>query len=258
MRKKKVISIFVAMLMLLGIVQHSAQAQPPFVVACPEYPPWRMAFEDGGFGGIDIELIQILAKRMGLPLVVEEMPWHRAIYMLETGEVDMLSNVFKTPARERFLHFLDPPYRSQSRVAFYVLKGKEHQIARYEDLRYLHIGTIKDILYFPRFDTDRKLDKKPVMAELQNPTKLLRGHIDTFIESEVAGDWTLKQAGLQDRIGKADYSFAVKRPVCLALSKRSRHAGRLTEFNRTLRELVRKGVVDQLIDKYLGRKTPEP
>ncbi|WP_147822296.1 substrate-binding periplasmic protein [Salidesulfovibrio onnuriiensis] len=254
----KTVCLLAATMAWLAAAHFPVQAQPPLVVACPDYPPWRMALEDGSFGGIDIELIQLIAERMKLPLVVERMPWHRAMYMLETGDADMLSNVFKTPARERFLHFLSPPYRTRSRVVFYVPKGKEHRIATYGDLGLLRVGTIKNVLYFPQFDADKALDKQPVMAELQNPRKLLDGHIDTYVETEVAGDWTLMQAKLSNRIDKADYHYELERPVYLVLSRHSRHADRLEEFNRTLRSLIGEGVVERLVDKYLEREGLDP
>ncbi len=253
MQKKQIVTTILTFTFAAILMSLPAQAQRPLIVACPEYPPWKIIHEDGTFGGIDIELIREIAKRLELPVVFQEMTWHRAVYMLKTGEVDMLSNMFKSAEREKFVHFLAPPYRRESRVAFYVPKGEEKRIRRYEDLLRLRIGTIKGILYFPRFDKDTRLDKKPVMAELQNPTKLLHGHIDTFVETEVAGDWTIKQSGLSGKIVKAEYIHVKKKPVYLVLSKNSPYSTLLDDFNLTLKNLIQEGTVQRIIDRHCSK-----
>jgi len=216
-------------------------------------PPWKTLDENGNVGGIDIEFLHLVAKRMHLDVEFVHLPFKRGLKMLEHGNVDLMVGVLHRPEREAFAHFLMPPYKNKTNKALYVLRGNEDWITEYEDMHSLRIGTQLGGKYFPRFDTDKSISKSSVKSFELNIKMLLAGRIDAFITTEAAGDYRLARSGLADSITKARYVYHNEQDVCMVLSKRSSHAPRLAEFNNVMRELVEGGMFEQVKKEYISR-----
>lgn len=219
-------------------------------VAFSELPPWKVILPDGTPGGIDIELLRMLAEKMECRLKFVNLPFKRGLKMLEHGEMDIMIGVLKRPDRETYLHFLQPAYKNESNKAFFVLKGRERLIKRYEDLRPMTIGTQLGVCYFPRFDQDTNLQKHPLKTGEQHINMLLAGRIDAFIMTESTGEYSLAKQDLDRTIAKADYVHREEQEVYVVLSKKSPQAHRLSEFNRALAELVESGAMPTLKERF--------
>lgn len=224
----------------------AAAGQDVLHVSFTRFPPWKIELEDGGYGGIDIELLKLVADRMDLELDIETYPWKRGLRMLETGEVDVVTSLLRRPDREKFAHFIEPPYVRQTNKAFYVLKGNERLVTRYENLANLRVGTFVGLKYFERFDNDQSLNKVPAREVDQIFDQLLQGRVETLIYTEAAGDFRLRQMGLEDEIVKAAYVYKKPQDVYFALSRKSMLAQRLDEFSRVLGDLVSEGAVERI------------
>jgi len=59
-------------------------------------------------GGLIVELMEELFKRIGQPLRMELCPWKRCIYMVQNQKADGLMLTVKTPEREKFAYFPEP------------------------------------------------------------------------------------------------------------------------------------------------------
>lgn len=206
-------------------------------VSFHDLAPWRLKLDNGEIEGIDIEFIKTLAERMKLKIEFVEVPIQRGFLMLKNGELDIGPGVLKTPEREEFLYFIEPPYKLYSNKAFYVLKGKENTILKYEDLYKLTIGT-NPAKFFKPFDDDPKLKKEEAFNAKLNIDKLLAKRIDTYIWTEATGDFLLAEMNLGEKIVKAKFLYKEKNPVYMVLSKNSPLASRRNEFNNTMKLLV--------------------
>lgn len=236
--------VIVVALVLLPGMSHAQKDE--LRVGFSEHPPWKMLDKHGEPTGIDIELLRMLAQRMGLALSFHHYPFKRGLRMLELGDIDMMTGVLHRQERERYLHFLVPPYKTRSSKVFYVKKGREKSITCYEDLLSLKVGTGLGANYFPRFDSDDRIDKYPVNAADLNLRMLLAGRIDTFVMTESSGDYRIAAFGLRGEVTKAEFAHRESQGVYLVLSKSSRFADRLDEMEGVLAELIRAGVHDQL------------
>ncbi len=76
------------------------------------------------YSGIDVDIIKEIARRLNLKVTYNEGSWKRCLVMLENGSSDILSSVLKTPEREEYMYFVEPPYITHSPTAFYLKKGK--------------------------------------------------------------------------------------------------------------------------------------
>ncbi len=53
------------------------------------FPPYEMTTDDGGFEGIDVEVAEAIAKKLGLELVVDDMAFNNALLAVQNGESDI-------------------------------------------------------------------------------------------------------------------------------------------------------------------------
>lgn len=221
-------------------------------VSFNSFPPWKALDENGDPDGIEVAFIKLLAKRLSLDIAFIPLPFKRGLKMLEYGEVDAMIGVLRRPDRQAYAYFLEPPYQNKTHKAFYVLKGKEASITRYENLHSLVIGTQLGSKYFPRFDSDTAIQKVAVSDTGLNIKMLLAGRIDAFIATETLGDYRISRLGLTNRIGKARYVYRKKQDVYIALARCSPLANRLAEFNNAMRNLVEQGEFERIKNEFLS------
>ena len=55
-----------------------------------EFPPYEMTTDAGGFEGIDVEVAQAIAGKLGLELVVDDMGFDAALLAAQNGQSDMV------------------------------------------------------------------------------------------------------------------------------------------------------------------------
>ncbi len=53
------------------------------------FPPYEMTTDDGGFEGIDVEVAEAIAKKLGLELVVDDMSFTAALIAVQEGQSDI-------------------------------------------------------------------------------------------------------------------------------------------------------------------------
>lgn len=242
---------FLSALLFFLLLSLPAPAGPNTLkVAFSEHEPWKILDRNGRPDGIDIRLLRTMAEEMGLELRFAHYPFKRGLKMLETGEIDLMVGVLRRPDREAYLHFIEPPYKNSSNKAFFVRKGDEGRIRTYEDLYSLRIGTGLGAKYFPRFDHDRFIDKHPVSDPDLNIRMLLAERVDAFVMTESTGEFRVAQQGKLDEISKAEYVHRESQGVYMVLSKSSRLAGRIGEFNQTMRKLVEAGAMDAIKQRF--------
>lgn len=96
--------------LVLGLLASLAwgQSHPAFKVVAEPYPPYEF-IEDGRAVGWDLEMVERAAKRAGLTLVYEFVPWARAEAMVRMGTADAIMSLRRTPEREAFLWFGTTP-----------------------------------------------------------------------------------------------------------------------------------------------------
>jgi polar amino acid transport system substrate-binding protein len=212
--------------------------------------PWKMG-DKGNERGVDIEFMQLLAKRMGVHVEFVHVPFVRGLEYMRSGSIDLMTGVLFSEGRAAYMDYINPPYDTHSNVAFYVRKGEADRIQRYEDLYGLRIGTTSGSKFFPRFDNDLKLKKRMVYRSSLNLMKLREGRIDTAIVSETLGDYLLKKMELEGVLEKAKFIYKKENMVFMAISKKSRFASRIDEFEIHMRHLIQTKEREKIKTRYL-------
>ena len=76
-----------------------------------DYAPFSFVDANGNAAGFSNELFQLAASKIGLRYrFAAGQTWDVLLQQTHTGQVDVLTCLWKTPERERFLRFVPPPY----------------------------------------------------------------------------------------------------------------------------------------------------
>ena len=72
------------------------------------FPPYEMTTDDGGFEGIDVEVADAIAQKLGLELVVDDMAFNAALTAVQTGQSDIaMAGITVTDERLEVMDFSD-------------------------------------------------------------------------------------------------------------------------------------------------------
>jgi len=198
-----------------------------------------------------VALLDDISKRMGFKVKFVEVSFHRGLYMLDNGDVDIMPGLFKRKDREEKYLYVETPYRYE-RTSFLVLRDGP-KIDSYEDLRGLTIGTLEEVKYFNRFDSDDTLIKKPVLSDKLNMRKLMEGRIDCLILAGEVAKQNIAMAGGEKSIVQAAFQPRKNDGVYLVFSRRSPNKDLVEGLNKTLSSMDKEGELNRLYQRYFGQ-----
>ncbi len=208
------------------------------------FPPYEY-YEGEKIVGIDAEIADAVAKKLGLTLKIEDMEFDSIITAVSMGKVDMgLAGMTVTEERKQNVNFSDT-YATGVQV---VIVTEDSDIASIDDLANgkkigVQLATTGDIYCCDDFGTDNveKYNKgnDAVMA-------LISGKIDAVvIDNEPAKSYVAANTGL--KILDTEY---VTEDYAAALNKEN--TALLEAVNKALAELKADGTLDAIIGKYIS------
>jgi polar amino acid transport system substrate-binding protein len=245
------IPVALILLVLLGGRLVSAE-QAKLTVAFEHWPPMKIV-EGGSFGGIDAAILREIANRLDIEFEFEMCSWSRCIELIRSGHADLITSIAKTPDREEFMYFIEPPHNTKLDIAFYIQKGSGDTIKEYEDLYRSPIGVIMGSVYFEKFDADLDIIK----LEVSNEEGLLRilegGRVELIIGMEINMDYLIALKGMRERIEKAPYRITIESPSYMAVSKNSPFLATVAApLSAVVSQMVETGEIENIENKVLG------
>ncbi|WP_336988205.1 substrate-binding periplasmic protein [Aeromonas hydrophila] len=88
------------------------QAKPGLSVAWSHWPPFSYINPQGTLDGLDVTLTRQILSKAGLEPHFRNLPWARAIHLLELQQLDVAMGALDTPERRAFARFSVPYRRS--------------------------------------------------------------------------------------------------------------------------------------------------
>lgn len=211
-------------------------------------PPYRIvsrALGDEGHSGIYVDILRALAAETGLRPHFIEAPFARGFPMMRAGEADIMLGPNRTPEREAYLLYLDPPLPAERKI--FITRPQGPRIARYEDLRGLRIAVLRGARYASRFDGNATLEKIPV-ADYDAALRLLGGErVDAAIMPEQQARWLLRWQQLNWPLSPYRIEGS---PSYIVLSRASPLVTRAAELEAALRRLQDKGEIARILQLY--------
>ena len=242
---KKFFAMLLAVCMMLGAA--SALADTLTMGTNASFPPYEY-YEDGKIVGIDAEIAQAIADKLGMDLVIEDMEFKAIIPAVTTGKIDFgMAGMTVTEERLQSVNFSET-YATGVQA---IIVKEDSEIATVGDLYAeganwkigVQDATTGDIYCTDDFGEDR-VSKFPVGADAVEALKT--GKVDcVIIDNEPAKAYVAMNDGLkilETEYVTEDYAIAV------ALDNEEL----LGKINGALTELIEDGTVQSIIDKYIS------
>jgi polar amino acid transport system substrate-binding protein len=255
-----------ALLAMVLMTVISAFAQPSLAaekvrVRVTEFAP-NYFQKDGQWTGLDVELAAAVVTEAGFIPEFVDLPWSRALSYLQSGQLDMMTNLSRSPDREVFLHFIGPERLSRRRLVV----RKENAGLKIESLDDLPrvasaarmpFGIQSNAKYSEAFDARlagdpdfaRHFDKVSVGALL--PNKVVNRHNLGFFEDENYVVHQLKHSPDFQTLALHPYVLSAE-PVYFGLSKHLAPSTR-DKLDAALQKLEKNGTLARIREKWGGR-----
>ena len=251
---KKIIAIILTALLLLSMVACSGgndgmtlEKGKLIMSTNAEFPPYEMTTDDGGFAGIDIEIAEAIAEKLGLELVIDDMDFDGALLAVQQGKSDMvMAGVTVNEKRLKVMDFSDS-YATGVQVVIV----KEGSDVTMDNLGDKMIGTQRGTTgYIYASDTPENggYGEDHVVAYDSGITAvqaLMNGQVDAvIIDNAPAQEFVKANPGLTILEGE----WAVE-DYAIGFAKGNTELKEAV--NKALAELTADGTIQKIIDKYI-------
>ncbi|MEY8260164.1 transporter substrate-binding domain-containing protein [Oscillospiraceae bacterium 50-60] len=213
------------------------------------FPPYEMTTDAGGFEGIDVEVADAIAKKLGLELVVDDMSFDAALTAVQTGQSDIaMAGITVNPERQEVMDFSDS-YATGVQV---IIVKEDSPIATVDDLASAEmIGTQKattGYIYCSYTPENGGYGEDHVTAFETGALAvmaLVNGQVDAVvIDNEPAKSFVAENEGLKI----LDTEFAVED---YAIGFAKGNTALLEAVNAAMAELKADGTFQGIVDKYI-------
>ena len=207
-----------------------------------QFPPYEMVADDGSLEGIDIEVAGLIADKLGLELVVDDMDFDGSLLAVQNGKSDMvMAGVTADEEREKVMDFSDS-YANGIQVVI-VKEGSDVTLDNLgEQLIGVQRGTTSNIYCVDDFGEDQVVAYDDGAVAVQS---LMNGQVDcVVIDNAPAKAYVAANEGLTI----LDTEYANEN---YAIGVNEGNTELLDAINGALQELTEAGEVQKVIDKYI-------
>ena len=207
-----------------------------------EFPPYEMTTDDGGFEGIDIEIAQAIADKLGLELVIDDMGFDAAMQAVQNGQSDIcMAGLTVDEDRLKVMDF-SVSYATGKQVVIV----KEGSDVTLDNLGEKLIGTQKattsNIYCSDDYGEDHVVGYDSSITAVQ---ALLNGQVDCVVVDDAPAQELVKANPglviLGTEYVTEDYAIAVDKG----------NTQLLNAINEALNALIADGTVQNIINKYI-------
>lgn len=232
---------------LFACLGQTAGAEPLRIVSEPWAP--YIYEEDGQLTGLDYETSAILFERLGIEVQWNLMPWKRCLLELESGQADAVLDIFHIPEREAQMAFSSEPLSEVEFVLFYA-RQRPYPFQRLTDLQGLKVGISPGYWYANRaFRTSPLFTREPAPTHEANFGKLVRDRVDLVVNDRRAGQFLVRQMGLEEQIGQ--HSRVISRDLLYMAFRRQENLDGLAErFGAELKRFKQEPAYTRLLARY--------
>lgn len=232
---------------LSAAVSVGAVGAGEIVLACNEFPPFKMEKSDSGLPGFDVEFLTAAFAGSGTTLKIVYQPWMRALQSARTGKVDGLCSCSHTREREDFLVFSDPLGQASSGL-FSVDDMGQPEITSLQDIGSKIVGVIRGYNLVGKLEAAKAREIVRVSSEIQGLQMLLHGRLDYYYSYEAPSRFYLKRL---ETVRTVKYHEISNTPYYSCLSRNSPGVeDRIRTLNAGLRRIRADGTNDAILAKY--------
>lgn len=241
---KRIIALALALTFCLALTACGGKKDDNKLVMATNasFPPYEYV-EGGNFAGIDVEIAQAIADKLGMELDIQDVDFGSIIAGVQTGKYDMgMAGMTVTDERLEQVNFTST-YATGIQS---VIVKKKGDIKSIDDLKGAKIGvqesTTGDIYATDDYGADNVIEYKVGNDAVQ---ALKTGKVDAvIIDNQPALSYVKDNKGL--KILKTPY-VEEKYAICIA----KENEDLLKKVNDALEVLIKDGTVQKILDKYI-------
>ncbi len=216
--------------------------------------PPHMYIRDNRPHGPLVTIIETAAANLGYRVEWRFRTFQKSVRGLMDGETDIVPRLYRTEARERFVHYLGPVSRETKTVRFIVPEEYADRIRTYEDLAQRSIGLKEDGHYFNRLDEDPSLRKLTATGDNDLALMFKNGRIDTI----AVYDHEIMEAALKSlnvsSYAHARFKVSEKTGIYYALSRKSPLQALSGPLSKQLSGMLKDGTIDRIYARFAPRR----
>jgi len=223
-----------------------------------DFPPFSFTDQNNQLKGIDVEMAQEMAKRLGIKAEITLVPWKRLLHLTKQGDVFGSFSLFRTPEREAFALYTYPIHYSTHKL--FTRKGNDIKFDALKDLYGKRVGIEAGFAISNEFDAARAKGDIDVVEFFNFEDafrRILRGGIDAFVGNELVIKY--KIAGRYSKVKNISDITSLPKPVkesrsaFFVLSKKFPLENK-AKWQATIIEIFKQmeedGFTDRVIQKY--------
>lgn len=244
-------SVLAASALLAPSLQATAPPSRRLLLVNAEYPPFVMSPGDAQGPGMDIDIAREAMRRSGYAIDVELVPWRRALHMLEHGQADLTTTISLSGDRSRYLRF-SIGYREAVQYRFYSRRGASVALERLDQLNGISLGLTSGFFY-PQAIREAPGVRIHEGKDLATTVQMLQAsRTDLIVVNHLAGAWTIRRLGLEDKLQRLPFVYSSGSPTYMAFS-RVRHPddAALEAMDRGLKQMLADGALKRIESRYL-------
>ena len=214
------------------------------------FAPFEFENKDGERVGIDLELLEAIAKEEGFKYEIDAVGFDAAMASVENGQSDgMIAGMSITDERKEKYDFSDPYYTSK--VCFATEKGSD--IEKLEDLKgknvVAKVGTV-GANYAEEMSKKYDFDVKQVESSAMMYQEVTSGNAAACFEDYPVMNYEITENGQKLEVPfisdeGSEYGFAVLK---------GENSELIDMFNSGLKKIKDNGKYQEIIDKYAKEK----
>ncbi|HEL1761556.1 TPA: ABC transporter substrate-binding protein/permease [Streptococcus suis] len=215
------------------------------------YAPFEFKDSDQIYKGLDVDIINEVAKRSGWTMNQSFPGFDAAVNAVQAGSADaLMAGTTITEARKKVFTFSDPYFDTKIVIA----TTKANTISSYEDLKGKTVG-VKNGTAAQNF-LDENKDKYGYNVKTFDTGDLMynslsAGAVDAVMDDEAVIQYAIQQGQdlSIDIEGEAIGSFG------FSVKKGSQYEYLVEDFNKALAEMKKDGTYETIMNKWLGAST---
>ncbi|TCD46253.1 ABC transporter permease subunit [Streptococcus sp. X16XC17] len=249
--KKKLLMLMATVLPLFFIFTGVKADDTIDIVFDSTYAPFEFKDSDQIYKGLDVDIINEVAKRSGWTTNQNFPGFDAAVNAVQSGQADaLMAGTTITEARKKVFTFSDPYFDTSIVIA----TTKKNPVTSYKDLKDKTVG-VKNGTAAQAFLDEKKSEYGYTVKNFDTGdtmyNSLSTGAVDAVMDDEAVIQYAIQQGQdiSIDMDGEAIGSFG------FAVKKGSKYEYLVGDFNKALAEMKKDGTYQEIMSKWLGDST---